>query len=196
MTDSAAEPHDASGARQPRSMKVVAFVGPSGVGKTTLMSAVITELSRAGQRVSALKHAHERFDIDRPGKDSWRHREAGAREVLVASRSRMALLREYDHGAEPRVHELIAELAPCDWLLVEGFKHADLPKIEVRRSGAGDLPPLYPDDPFIVALASDHEPPVATSRPVFSLDQPHAIARWLLESGPRFDYEPAHHVQA
>lgn len=170
-------------------MKVVGFCGPSGVGKTTLIEGLIAALKAAGQRVSVIKHAHERFDIDRPGKDSFRHREAGAAEVLVASAQRLALLREYDAPGLPTVHQLIAEMSRCDWLLVEGFKHADLPKVEVWREALGQVP-QYPDDPFVVALATDTPAklPQASALPVFEMAAPQALACWLMDTGPRFDY--------
>jgi molybdopterin-guanine dinucleotide biosynthesis adapter protein len=118
-------------------MKVIGFCGWSGSGKTTLIEGVIAALKAAGQRVSVVKHAHHRFDIDHEGKDSWRHRKAGAFEVLVASSKRLALMREYEDEVEHDVHQLIAELAPvADWVLIEGFKHADLLKIEVWRQAA------------------------------------------------------------
>ena len=108
-------------------MKLLAFGGPSGVGKTTLVERLIPLLKAGGQRVSVIKHAHKRFDIDQPGKDSYRHREAGASEVLLASAHRMALLRELGDDGLPELPALVAELAPCDWVLVEGFKHAAVP---------------------------------------------------------------------
>jgi molybdopterin-guanine dinucleotide biosynthesis protein B len=165
------------------------------VGKTTLMAGVIAALKARGQRVSAIKHAHHRFDIDTPGKDSWRHREAGAFEVLVASNQRLALMREFDAGVEVSVHALIAELADCDWVLVEGFKHADLPKIEVRRAAVSHDEPLYAIDPFVIALATDGPPPMPTQLPLFSLDDPAALADWLLQSGSRHDYHARHHAR-
>jgi len=112
-------------------MKVVVFASFSGSGETTLLEQVIALLKARGQRVSVLKHAHPRFDIDQPGKDSWRHRQAGAYEVLVASDQRLALVREYPTIHEPDVHALLAQLSAVDWVLVEGFKFAPLPKIEV-----------------------------------------------------------------
>lgn len=174
-------------------MKVACFVGPSGVGKTTLMGGVIQALRAQGQRVSVVKHAHKHFDIDRPGKDSHRHREAGAFEVLIASRHRLAKMREFDTETEMNVHQLLAELSDCDWALVEGFKHADLPKVELRRPAHRDEAPLYVDDPFVFAVATDAPLPLPTLRPVFTLDEPAAIAAWLLEHHGRFDYVPARH---
>lgn len=175
-------------------MKVVLFAGPSGVGKTTLVEALIPRLKARGQRVSVVKHAHKHFDIDRPGKDSFRHREAGAAEVLIASACRLALLREYEAEGLPPVHALLAELSPCDWVLVEGYKHADLPKVEVWRAALGQ-PPLYPDDPFVVAVATDDPAalPVTTGLPVFDMTAVDAMASWLVETADRFDYNPTLH---
>lgn len=175
-------------------MKVIGFGGPSGVGKTTLVEQLIAQLRAAGQRVSVIKHAHKRFDLDQPGKDSYRHREAGATEVLLASVRRLALLREYELESEPSVHELIGEMSPCDWLLIEGFKHAALPKIEVWRAALGE-PPLYPDDPFVVGVATDDVAalPAPTALPVFDLTAAPVLASWLLDTGERFDYYGPEH---
>src|SRR3989442_13036481 len=118
-------------------MKVVGFSGYSGSGKTTLVEQLIARLRLAGQRVSVVKHAHHDFDIDHPGKDSWRHREAGAFEVVIASDRRLAKIREYELQAQPTVHQLIAEPYDCGWVLGEGFKHARLLKIEARRAANG-----------------------------------------------------------
>jgi len=107
-------------------MKVVGFCGYSGSGKTTLVEQLVARMRLAGRRVSVVKHAHHDFDIDHPGKDSHRHREAGAFEVVIASSRRLAKIREFDAPIEPTVHQLIAELYECDWVFVEGFKHADL----------------------------------------------------------------------
>ena len=120
-------------------MNVVGFAGFSGSGKTTLVEQLIPALRLRGLRVSVIKHAHHSFDIDHPGKDTWRHREAGAFEVLIASGTRLAKMREYEVPGQPSVHQLIAEMVECDWLLVEGFKHASLPKIEVWRAACGEL---------------------------------------------------------
>jgi len=172
-------------------MKVVGFCGWSGSGKTTLIEGVIAALKAAGQRVSVIKHAHHRFDIDQPGKDSWRHRKAGAFEVLVASNRRLALMREFEAEVQHDVHELIAELSPvCDWVLVEGFRHADLLKIEVWRAEVGE-PPQYPHDPYVVAVATDkpNELPTQTALPVLSLDDAQAVAAWLMQAAERHEYE-------
>ncbi len=176
-------------------MRVVGFCGPSGVGKTTLIEGVLAGLRAAGQTVSVVKHAHKHFDIDSPGKDSHRHRQAGAFEVLIASGQRLAKMREYAVPGQPTVHQLIAELLECDWVLVEGFKDADIPKVEVWRAALGQ-PPYFPNDPFIVALATDTplDLPEPTARPVFGLDQAAALAQWLGASAERFDYDPAIHA--
>ena len=141
--------------------------------------------------MSVVKHAHQHFDIDRPGKDSHRHRSAGATEVLVASSQRLALLREFDMDGLPSVHQLIGELSPADWVLIEGWKHADLPKIEVWRAALGQ-PPLYPDDPFVTAVATDDPAalPVPTARPVLALSTPAALVSLLLDTATRYHYAP------
>ena len=177
-------------------MNVVGFAGFSGSGKTTLVERLIPALKARGLRVSVVKHAHHSFDIDQPGKDTFRHREAGAFEVVVSSARRMALMREFEQPAPPNVHQLIAELYEgVDWVLVEGFKQSDLLKIEVWRApGAGSpvRPALYTDDAFIVAVATDAPQgmPEATLRPVLDLNDAPAIAAWLVDNGERFHYQP------
>jgi molybdopterin-guanine dinucleotide biosynthesis protein B len=172
-----------------RRMKVLGFFGPSGVGKTTLIEQLIPELKALGQRVSVIKHAHKRFDIDQPGKDSWRHRQAGAFEVLVASGQRLALLREYEVEGQPTVHQLIAEMADCDWLLVEGFKHADIPKVEVWRAALGQAPG-YPYDPYVTLIATDTPDalPHATALPVFEMAAVAVLASHLIDTAQRYEY--------
>ena len=172
-------------------MKVIAFAGYSGSGKTTLVEGVIASLRSHGQRVSVVKHAHHSFDIDQAGKDSWRHRQAGAFEVVVASDKRLALQREFEHNATLSVHQLIAELYDgVDWVLVEGFKDSDLNKIEVWRSQVGHAP-RYPHDDFIIAIATDTPVslPQLTQLPLLDLNRPAQVADWLLASGERFDYD-------
>jgi len=134
-------------------MKVLGIVGWSGSGKTTLLEALLPLLRTEGLTVSTIKHAHHGFDMDRPGKDTYRHREAGAREVLVASGTRWALLHEIQ-GEEPTLPTLLTKLEPVDLVLVEGFKAHPFPKLEVHRPALGK-PPIWPDAPDILAVASD-----------------------------------------
>jgi len=168
-------------------MKVCGFFGPSGVGKTTLIEGVIRELKATGQRVSVVKHAHKGFEIDAPGKDSWRHRQAGAFEVVVASGHRLAKVREFEAAAQINVHQLLAELVPCDWALVEGFRNADLLRIELWREGDA---PAYPEDPFVIAVVSaDGKVPVPTLLPVFRQGDAAGVALYLLAQAKRLEYE-------
>ncbi len=170
-------------------MKVCGFSGASGAGKTTLIEGVIRALKAAGQRVSVVKHAGHGFEIDIPGKDSHRLRHAGAFEVVIASRNRLVKVREFEFAQEPTVHQVLAELVEVDWALVEGFKHADLLRIEVWRAER-DHAPMYPEDPYIVAVATDRPDamPIATARPVFALDDVAGIAAYLLAQGERHHY--------
>jgi molybdopterin-guanine dinucleotide biosynthesis protein B len=173
-------------------MNVVGFAGYSGSGKTTLVESLIPALKLRGLRVSVVKHAHHAFDIDYPGKDTYRHREAGAFEVVVASSRRLALMREFEQPAQLKVHHLIAELYEgVDWVLVEGFKDSDLLKIEVWRAVTGK-PALYMDDDFVVAIATDSpaQLPAPTLRPVLDLNDPDAVAQWLTDNQSRFAYDP------
>jgi molybdopterin-guanine dinucleotide biosynthesis protein B len=171
-------------------MNVIGFSGYSGSGKTTLVEQLIPALKQRGLRVSVVKHAHHRFDIDHPGKDTYRHREAGAFEVVVASANRLALMREFEQPSELTVHHLLAELYDgVDWVLVEGFKDSDLLKIEVWRASSGK-PTRYTDDDFIVAIATDspEQLPQATLRPVLDLNDADAVADYLVKNQERFDY--------
>jgi molybdopterin-guanine dinucleotide biosynthesis protein B len=171
-------------------MKVVGFAGYSGAGKTTLVERLVLELRHRGLRVSVVKHAHHSFDVDHPGKDSYRHREAGAFEVVVASSRRLVLQRQFEQEADLSVHHLIAELYDgVDWVLVEGFKESDLLKVEVWRAAA-KRPARYPDDDFVVAIATDsaNALPQATLRPVLDLNDAHAVAEWLVHNQDRFHY--------
>lgn len=171
-------------------MNVVAFAGYSGSGKTTLVESLIPALKLRGLRVSVVKHAHHSFDIDQPGKDTYRHRQAGAFEVVVASDKRLALIREFEQPTALSVHHLIAELYEgVDWVLVEGFKSSDLLKVEVWRAESGK-PARYPDDDFVVAIATDSPDrlPETTLRPVLDLNDADAVAAWLIENHERFVY--------
>jgi molybdopterin-guanine dinucleotide biosynthesis protein B len=158
-------------------MRAIGLAGWSGAGKTTLIVRLIPELNRRGLSVSTIKHAHHDFDVDRPGKDSYAHRAAGAREVLVASEKRLALMRELRGAPEPSLADLLRMLDPVDLILVEGFKRDPLPKIEVYRE-ANSKPPLYPQDRNIVALISDRKP--EASLPHASIDDPVAAADLVL----------------
>lgn len=160
-------------------MRIFGLAGWSGSGKTTLMTALIPELVARGITVSTLKHAHHAFDVDQPGKDSWRHRQAGASEVMVVSERRWALMHELRGAPEPGLDELAARITPVDLLLVEGFKHHPHPKIEIYRPTLGK-PPLYPDDRYVVAIASDEELP-GLALPWLPLCDPAVVADFILQ---------------
>ncbi|QCB45802.1 molybdopterin-guanine dinucleotide biosynthesis protein B [Hydrogenophaga sp. PAMC20947] len=173
-------------------MKVVCFAGHAGVGKTTLIERVIPAMKAQGLRVSVVKHAHHKLEIDHPGKDTYRHREAGAFEVVAASPERLVLMREFERPAALSVHHLIAELYDgVDWVFVEGFKHSNLMKVELIRT-PGDTHQLYPTDPYVVAVVCDDPALLAepTGRPVLPLNDAAAVALWLVHNGDRFDYDP------
>lgn len=149
-------------------MRLFGLAGWSGSGKTTLMTRLIPRLVALGLRVSTIKHAHHAFDVDKPGKDSHAHREAGATEVLVSSATRFALMHELRDAAEPGLAALVGRLDAVDLVLVEGFKRDGHPKLEVHRPAVGK-PPLWPEDPAIVAVASDAPLP-ACPHPVLDLN--------------------------
>jgi molybdopterin-guanine dinucleotide biosynthesis adapter protein len=179
-------------------MKVVGLAGYSGSGKTTLVENLIGALKIRGLRVSVVKHAHHAFDIDHPGKDTFRHREAGAFEVVVASSKRLALMREFEREAELNVHHLLAELYEgVDWVLVEGFKQSDLLKVEIHRASAGKAA-LYPDDDFIVAIATDDAQALqaTTLRPLLDVNNADDVAQWLVDNADRFEYHAERHIRA
>ncbi len=158
-------------------MKVFGFAGWSGSGKTTLIEKLIPRFAGAGLRVSLIKHAHHTFDVDQPGKDSYRHRHAGAQEVLVTSSRRWVLMHELRGAAEPAFDVQLAKLSPCDIVIVEGFKHAPIPKLEVWRRVTGE-PLIHPNDPHIVAVASDTK--VETTLPLLDLNDDAAISSFIL----------------
>ncbi|MBC7779313.1 MAG: molybdopterin-guanine dinucleotide biosynthesis protein B [Proteobacteria bacterium] len=135
-------------------MNILGVAGFSGSGKTTLIERLVPRLVAGGWRVSLLKHAHHAFDVDTPGKDSWRQRQAGCTEVLVSSGRRWALMHELRGAAESTLDDQLARLSPCDLVLVEGWKHARIPKLEVYRLAVG-APLLAPDDPDVIAIATD-----------------------------------------
>jgi molybdopterin-guanine dinucleotide biosynthesis protein B len=157
--------------------RVFGFAGWSGSGKTTLIEQLIARFNAHGLTVSLIKHAHHAFDIDQPGKDSFRHREAGCREVLVTSVARWALQHELRGQPELTLDAALQHLSPCDLVLVEGFKAAAIAKLEVYRAEVGK-PLLHPRDPEIVAVASDA--PVATALPVLPLGDPDVVATFIL----------------
>ena len=157
-------------------MKVIGLAGWSGAGKTTLLTRVIPHLLGEGLRVSVIKHAHHNFDVDVPGKDSWRHRQAGAEQVMVSSGKRWALMHELRGTSEPRLPELLAKMARVDLIVVEGYKSEPHRKIEVHRAANGK-PMLFPDDPGIVGIATDAE--LKTTLPVAHLDDIPAIAAMM-----------------
>jgi molybdopterin-guanine dinucleotide biosynthesis protein B len=160
-------------------MKVFGFIGYSNTGKTTLIEKLIAHYAAQGRRVSAVKNAHHGFDMDRPGKDSFRYREAGAAQVLIATGQRWALLTEVRDGPAP-LDALLRQLAPCDLVLVEGFKsEGSFPRIEVRRTTNTELP-IFPHDPNVVAIAAVHEVDTGTrALPVLDLNNVTKIAAFV-----------------
>lgn len=173
-------------------MKVAVFAGWSGSGKTTLVERVIPALKALGQRVSVIKHAHHGFDVDKPGKDTWRHREAGAFEVIGVSDRRFALMQEFEQPGEPDLARLIARLdARADWVLVEGFKQSPVSKIEVWRPSAVEGEPARPlrfaDDATVLAIATDAPGLLpAGAPPALDINRPEAVAQWLIDHAGRF----------
>jgi len=160
-------------------MKVFGLAGWSGSGKTTLMVRLLRDLTARGFTVSTIKHAHHHFDIDKPGKDSYEHRAAGAHEVVVTSAKRWALLHELDGAPEPTLEELIARMSRVDLLLIEGFKHLGHDKLEVHRR-ASRKPLLAGEDQQVVAVASD-EPLPELRLPVLDIDDIGAIADFIVD---------------
>lgn len=158
-------------------MRLYGVAGWKNAGKTGLMERLVAEITRRGFTVSTVKHAHHSFDVDHPGKDSFRHREAGAAEVLLASRNRVALMQELRDAPEPPLSELLARLRPVDLVLVEGYKRDAHPKVEAHRAATGN-PLIAPEDPTIRAVASDV--PLVLDRPVFDLNDTAAIADFIL----------------
>jgi len=162
-------------------MRVFGFAGWSGSGKTTLIEQIVPRLVGRGMRVSLIKHAHHRFEVDYPGKDSYRHRHAGCSEVLITSDTRWALMHELRGAPELHVAEALARLSPCDLVLVEGYKRFAMPKLEIHRAELGK-PLLHPGDASIIGLATD-TPAAFHGRdlPVFGLDACDALATFVEE---------------
>ena len=160
-------------------MKLFGLAGWSGSGKTTLVVRLLPVLIGRGLTVSTVKHAHHSFDIDQPGKDSYEHRKAGAREVMVASANRWALMHEHRGGDEPPLDDLLARMTPVDLVIVEGFKTMAHPKLEVHRPEVGKQL-LCTQDPHIVAIASD-APLAGVRLPVLDLDDVPAIADFIVD---------------
>lgn len=159
--------------------KVFGIAGWKNSGKTGLATRLVTELVGRGYKVSTIKHAHHDFDIDKVGADSWRHREAGAHEVTIVSGTRFAIMHELRGAPEPSLEEVLARLAPCDIVLIEGYKREPVPKIEARRMQAANRTPLAASDPHICAIAADHSVEGETI-PVFDLDDTVSIADFIL----------------
>ena len=159
-------------------MKVMGIMGWSGSGKTTLIERLIPVLTARGLTVSTVKHVHHEVDLDRPGKDTYRHRSAGAQEVILASCHRLAILREH-RGDEPELEAVLARLAPVDLVLVEGYKRDRHPRIEVWRAATGQ-PPIQPGDATVQAFATDGAAPPGITVPVLDLNDPGAIAAFVI----------------
>lgn len=159
-------------------MRIIGLAGWSGSGKTTLLTKVLPRIIARGKRVSTVKHAHHAFDVDRPGKDSFEHRSAGATEVLVVSGNRWALMHELRGQPEPDLHQLLGKLSEVDLVLIEGFKRQKFPKLEIHRVENGK-PLLHPEDDWIVAVASDSPLPQATV-PVVDLNDIEKITDLLI----------------
>ena len=157
---------------------VFGITGWKNSGKTQLVTRLVSEFTARGFRVSTVKHAHHNFDIDRPGADSYRHREAGASEVALVSGRRWALMHELRGEDEPSLEDILSRLAPCDLILIEGYKRENHPKIEARRLETRDKGPLAPSDPGILAIAADHPLP-HEALTVFDLDDVSAMADFI-----------------
>ncbi|SHL69337.1 molybdopterin-guanine dinucleotide biosynthesis protein B [Roseibium suaedae] len=159
-------------------VKVFGVTGWKNSGKTTLLTRLVSEFTRRGLRVSTIKHAHHAFDIDHEGTDSFRHREAGAGEVAIVSGTRWALMHELRNEEEPSLEDVLTRLAPCDLVLIEGYKREGHPKLEVRRLEARERGPLSDTDPAILAIAADHD--ISDDRlPSFRIDDIPAIADFI-----------------
>jgi molybdopterin-guanine dinucleotide biosynthesis protein B len=159
--------------------RILGIAGWKNSGKTGLAVRLVSELIARGFTVSTIKHAHHDFDIDKVGADSFRHRQAGAQEVTIVSGTRFAIMHELRGAPEPSLQDVLARLAPCDIVIIEGYKREPVPKIEARRLDSANRQPLAPSDPHIVAIAADH-PVEGSDLPVFDLDDTRAIADFAL----------------
>lgn len=159
-------------------MKIFGIAGYSGSGKTTLMECMLPAFVLEGLKVSVIKHAHHHFDVDRPGKDSFRHREAGASEVLITGGERWVLMHELRGAPEPTLEQMLKHFSACDIVLVEGFKNEPIPKLEVHHAGSG-RPLLFPTDPDVVAVATDEM--LDTALPQLDLNHPEAVAYFIMQ---------------
>ena len=159
---------------------VFGVVGWKNSGKTTLVANLIREFANRGFTISVIKHAHEKFEIDHPGRDSFKMREAGARQVILSSPRRFALMRELGDLPELTLDELLPYAGPCDLVLVEGFKRDTYPKIEIRRDGAVSREPLSKQFPGVVAIASDRSEDETKSVPVFDIDAIERIVDFII----------------
>ena len=160
-------------------MKVFGLAGYSGSGKTTLIEQLIPRFTARGLKVSLIKHTHHDFDVDKPGKDSFRHRAAGATEVLLTCDQRWVLMHELRGAPEPTLEEQLATLSPCDLVLVEGFKSSALAKLEIHRPALGK-PPIWPENPSVVAVATN-DPALNCPLPKLDLNDYDAIAAYILD---------------
>ncbi len=158
---------------------VLAIVGWKNSGKTTFAVKLVAELTRRGFRVASVKHAHHDADVDHEGTDTFRLRAAGAREVVLVTARRWAIIHELDDAAEPALNDTLARMSPADIVIVEGYKREPIPKIEVRRREAKQTDPMAPDDPHIFAVAADHAAEGA-GHPVFNLDEIADIADFVV----------------
>ena len=158
-------------------MRIYGIVGWKNAGKTTLMERLVSEITSRGFSVSTIKHAHHVFDVDRPGKDSYRHREAGAQEVLIASGARWALMHELRETEEPPLEALLARMSPVDLVLIEGYKRDSHDKVEAYRAETG-APLIGADDPTVKAVATNDQ--VEAAQPLLPLDEPKVIADFIL----------------
>ena len=175
-------------------MHVIAFVGSSGAGKTTLMEQLISLFKDRGLRVSTVKHTHHSVEIDHQGKDTWRMKKAGSFEAVLVSDSEMSLQRTFEQNSQMSVHEVIANMYEgVDWVFVEGFKSSDLLKVEVIRPQEVLMNPFFLSDDFVVAVTYPEatDLPLTTALPVLPLDNPEIIADWLIAHQDRFVYPPS-----